>query len=96
MDKRKGQVYIQNWHISLRLKTIEADAAEHLGDCYVNATKSDSKKIDYIISVCSFSSNIFKNSFWLYGVVSICIFCVANPFINFGVGKYYLLPYNDL
>lgn len=71
-NKRKGQIYIQTWHSSLRLKTIEGDASEFLPDRYINAAKSDSKKIDFIISGCSFSSNIFKNSFWYDGEVIEC------------------------
>lgn len=67
--KRKGQVYIQTWHSSLRLKTIEKDAEKYLPENYINAAKSDSKKIDYIISGCEFSTNIFKNSFWYSGKV---------------------------
>ncbi len=67
--KRKNQVYIQTWHSSLRLKTIEKDAEKHLPENYINAAKSDSKKIDYIISGCEFSTNIFINSFWYSGKI---------------------------
>ena len=70
--KRKGQVYIQTWHSSLRLKMIEGDAKEYLPESYINAAKADSEKIDYIISGCSFSSNIFKNSFWYNGEIVEC------------------------
>ncbi len=67
--KRKGQIYLQTWHSSIRLKTIEADAEKHLPESYINAAKSDSEKIDYIISGCRFSTNIYKNSFWYDGAV---------------------------
>lgn len=70
--KRKNQVYIQTWHSSLRLKTIEKDASEHLPQNYIQAAMSDSKKIDYIISGCEFSTNIFKNSFWYSGKILEC------------------------
>lgn len=70
--KRKNQVYIQTWHSSLRLKTIEKDAEKSLPERYINAAKGDSTKIDYIISGCSFSSRIFKNSFWYDGKVIEC------------------------
>lgn len=68
-DKRKGQFYLQTWHSSLRLKKIEGDAAEALGEDYVRNSKEDSKKCDLIISGCRFSSDIFKNSFWYDGDV---------------------------
>ena len=77
--KRKGQVYIQTWHSSLRLKTIEKDAEKSLPENYINAAKGDSKKIDYIISGCSFSSQIFKNSFWYDGKLLEC----GTPRIDF-------------
>ena len=67
--KRKGQVYIQTWHSSLRLKTIEKDAEKTLSASYIQAAKSDSEKIDYIISGCAFSSRIFKNAFWYDGKI---------------------------
>ena len=70
--KRKGQVYIQTWHSSLRLKTIEKDAEKTLPERYIEAAKGDSKKIDYIISGCGFSSKIFKESFWYDGPVLEC------------------------
>lgn len=70
--KRKGQVYIQTWHSSLRLKTIERDAEKSLPEIYIKAAKSDSEKIDYIISGCAFSSRIFKNSFWYDGKLLEC------------------------
>lgn len=70
--KRKRQIYIQTWHSSLRLKTIEKDAAEFLPEQYISAAKKDSQKIDYIISGCKFSSNIFRNSFWYSGKIVEC------------------------
>lgn len=63
--KRKAQRYIQTWHSSLRLKCIEADA--DLGTQYEEFAKRDSSKIDVIFSGGSFSSNIFRNSFWFKG-----------------------------
>lgn len=83
--KRKNQVYIQTWHSSIRLKTIEKDAINHLPDHYIDAAKADSEKIDYIISGCEFSSRIFKNSFWYNGDVLEC----GTPRID------YLLNFND-
>ncbi len=77
--KRKNQIYIQTWHSSIRLKTIEKDAETSLSEKYIRAAKDDSKKIDYIISGCSFSSDIFKNSFWYKGNILEC----GTPRIDF-------------
>ena len=65
--KRKGQRYIQTWHSSLRLKCIEADA--NLGSDYEAFAVEDSKKIDVIFSGGTFSSSIFRNSFWYSGEI---------------------------
>lgn len=77
--KRKKQVYIQTWHSSIRLKTIEKDAENYLPQSYIDAAKGDSRKIDYIISGCKFSTNIFKNSFWYDGEILEC----GTPRIDF-------------
>lgn len=77
--KRKNQVYIQTWHSSIRLKTIEKDAQKNLPESYIQASKGDSKKIDYIISGCAFSSRIFKEAFWYDGKILEC----GTPRIDF-------------
>lgn len=64
---RRKQIYLQTWHSSLRLKKIEKDA--NLGPDYEVWAKSDSKKISVIISGCTFSSQIFRNSFWYSGKI---------------------------
>lgn len=61
-NKRKGQIYLQTWHSSLRLKKIEGDA--NLGRDYEDFACKDSAKIDYIVSGCEFSTQIFEHSFW--------------------------------
>lgn len=71
-NKRKGQFYIQTWHSSVRLKKIEGDAAETLGEDYIEHAKEDSSKCDLIISGCDFSTNIFANSFWYDGKILKC------------------------
>lgn len=68
-DKRKGQIYIQTWHSSTRLKKIEKDAIGDLSDEYIKFAMEDSKKCDAIISGSEFSTNIFKNSFWYNGKI---------------------------
>ncbi len=70
--KREGQVYIQTWHSSLRLKTIEKDAEGDLSEKYIKDAIADSKQIDYIISGCGFSSRIFAESFWYNGRILEC------------------------
>lgn len=65
--KRIGQIYIQTWHSSMRLKCIEGDA--NLGESYEEFAKRDSSQIDVIISGCKFSSSIFKKSFWYKGEI---------------------------
>ncbi len=70
--KRKGQIYIQTWHSSLRLKMIEKDAAEFLPQHYIADAIADSKRIDYLVSGCQFSSHIYRNSFWYDGKILEC------------------------
>lgn len=70
--KRSEQIYIQTWHSSLRLKTIEGDAAEHFSQDYILSCKEDSKKIDLLLSGCKFSSDIFKRAFWYDGQILEC------------------------
>ena len=67
-NKRPEQVYIQTWHSSLRLKMIEGDA-HSLPASYIEAAKVDSKKIDLLLSGCSFSSKIFRRAFWYNGEI---------------------------
>ena len=70
--KRKGQVYIQTWHSSIRLKKIERDAQRCFDENYIESAKEDSKKIDLLLSGCDFSTQIFKNSFWYSGEIMKC------------------------
>ena len=68
--KRRGQVYIQTWHSSVRLKKIEKDAG--LPGSYAKRAKKDSSKIDLILSGCSFSTEIFRRAFWYDGEIMEC------------------------
>ena len=70
--KRKGQVYIQTWHSSLRLKKVEGDAAEALPQTYIEAAKADSEKIDLLLSGCRYSTEIFRRAFWYDGEILEC------------------------
>lgn len=68
--KRRGQLYVQTWHSSLRLKKIEGDIEENLPSHYVKMAKEDSKKTDILLSGCQFSTEIFKRSFWYFGKIA--------------------------
>lgn len=68
-SKRPGQIYIQTWHSSLRLKKIEADAAEHFDPSYVETCREDSLRIDLLLSGCRFSSDVFRRAFWYDGEI---------------------------
>lgn len=68
--KRKGQLYIQTWHSSLRLKMIEKDTETTLPPHYVRMAKEDSKNIDVLLSGCQYSTSIFKRCFWYKGEIA--------------------------
>lgn len=65
--KRNGQIYIQTWHSSLRLKQIEKDAEKSLSNTYLEMAKHDSKQIDRLIVGSKKSKEIFKQAFWYDG-----------------------------
>ena len=67
--KRDKQIYIQTWHSSLRLKMIEKDAEDTLLQNYIKQAKEDSKKLDYLVSGCKYSTEIFKKCFWYDGEI---------------------------
>lgn len=67
--KRKGQLYIQTWHSSLRLKMIEQDTEDTLPLHYIRMAKADSQNIDFLLSGCKYSTSIFKRCFWYEGEI---------------------------
>lgn len=67
--KRHGQVYVQTWHSSLRLKMIEKDTEATLPSHYVEMAKRDSRQIDVLLSGCGASSDIFRRCFWYDGFI---------------------------
>ncbi|WP_260480513.1 CDP-glycerol glycerophosphotransferase family protein [Listeria booriae] len=67
--KKEAQVYIQTWHSPLRLKQIERDAEQELPSAYVIQAKQDAKMCDYMISGSSFSTELYRNSFWFKGEI---------------------------
>lgn len=68
--RRKGQLYVQTWHSSLRLKAIEADAGNSVPDHYVKMAKHDSEQISLLLSGCEKSSEIFRRAFWYDGEIT--------------------------
>lgn len=68
--KRKGQLYVQTWHSSLRLKKIEGDIEYNLPAHYVEMAKRDSCQTDVLLSGCQFSTDIFKRAFWYSGTIA--------------------------
>ncbi len=68
--KRKGQLYVQTWHSSLRLKMIEGDAEDTIPSHYVEMAKKDSMQTDILLSGCDFSTRIFKRAFWFDGEIA--------------------------
>ncbi len=96
--KRPGQIYIQTWHSSLRLKKIEGDAAQYFSEDYIDECKADSKKIDVLLSGCKFSTKIFRKAFWYDGEILECGTPRCDVFFNNTgdtkkkVYKYYDIP----
>ena len=80
--KRKKQFYIQTWHSSMRLKKIEKDASNNLGQEYIKSAKNDSNMINLIVSGNSFSTTTYKNSFWYSGTVLECGVPRCDLFLN--------------
>ncbi|MBR5809235.1 MAG: oligosaccharide flippase family protein [Clostridia bacterium] len=69
------------------LSTICSNLTASIGN--LNAVETKEKKIEMF--------NIINlATFWLYGVCSVCIFCVSNAFITAWIGKEYLLSYREL
>lgn len=64
IKKREGQLYIQTWHSSLRLKMIEKDAVQSAPASYVQMAKADSQQADAILSGCAYSTSIFQRCLW--------------------------------
>ena len=99
--KRKGQVYIQTWHSSLRLKKIEKDAIDSLGKDYEKSAFEDSSKIDLLLSGCDFSTEIFRRAFWYDGEIMKSgtprsdILINAPKYIRKKIFEYYNIPVNN-
>lgn len=70
--KRSGQIYIQTWHSSLRLKKIEKDTEATLPIHYVRMAIHDSAQTDLVVAGCRMSHITFANSFWYEGEILDC------------------------
>lgn len=98
-EKRIGQIYIQTWHSSLRLKKIEGDAIPGIPEDYIKAAKADSHKIDLLLSGCDFSTEIFRRAFWYSGEILKCgtprcdVFFNGDTEIKKKVFRYYDIPF---
>lgn len=69
-EKRKGQIYIQTWHSSLRTKHIEKDAEATLPANYIAMAKHDSPQVDYLLTGSDFGQKIFERAFWYSGKIA--------------------------
>lgn len=59
--KRKGQVYIQTWHGGIALKKISLDVNQTQE--FIENTKMEAEKIDYMISNSTFCTQMFRRAF---------------------------------
>lgn len=67
--KKEGQKYIMTWHSSIRLKRIEKDAAEQLGEKYMKRAASDSKMCDLMLSNSRLFTRQLRNTFGYDGEI---------------------------
>lgn len=68
-EKKKRQYYIQTWHGDFALKYIEGETERSLSPEYLAMTKSDSQRIDLVLSGSVSFSIIVKSSFWYNGEI---------------------------
>ena len=68
-EKKDKQYYIQTWHGDFALKYIEGEAERSLSPEYLAMTKSDSQRIDLVLSGSIPFSNIVRSSFWYDGEI---------------------------
>jgi CDP-glycerol glycerophosphotransferase len=70
--KRKQQFYIQTWHGAIGLKKVEKDVEHQLSAYYVKQAKYDSTMINLFLSDSTFTSQIYRSSFWYNGEILEC------------------------
>lgn len=69
VPKRPNQVYVQLWHSSAGLKSIERGAISSLSQDYIRLAMEDSEKTDIMISGSKFNSNRIRKDFWYDGKI---------------------------
>mgnify|MGYP000915936336 CR=1 FL=1 len=67
--KKKKQYYVQTWHNYLAFKAIEKEAENMLDKSYLRSAKSDSKKMNLLLSSSKFTTEQYKNYFWYNGEI---------------------------
>lgn len=67
--KKKSQKYIMTWHSSMRLKRIENDASEQLGDKYMRIARRDSEMCDLMLSNSQLFSSMIRSTFLYNGEI---------------------------
>lgn len=72
LKKRQGQIYVQTWHNSTRLKRTHADVISGLSLHFVSMAKTDAQQIDYLCCGSEFMYGVMKKSFWYSGEIVKC------------------------
>lgn len=72
LKKRQGQIYVQTWHNSTRLKRTHADVINGLSQHFISMAKTDAQQIDYLCCGSEFMYNVMKKSFWYSGDIVKC------------------------
>ena len=72
LKKRQGQIYVQTWHNSTRLKRTHADVINGLSQHFISMAKTDAQQIDYLCCGSEFMYGVMKKSFWYSGEIVKC------------------------
>ncbi|MCH5172535.1 MAG: CDP-glycerol glycerophosphotransferase family protein [Erysipelotrichales bacterium] len=72
LKKRQGQIYVQTWHNSTRLKRTHADVISGLSQHFISMAKTDAQQIDYLCCGSEFMYSVMKKSFWYSGDIVKC------------------------
>lgn len=63
--KRRGQIYLQTWHGSDGVKSVEKAVENYLSKWYLRMAKEDGKMTDAIVSSRQLQTQGIKDNFWL-------------------------------
>lgn len=72
VPKKKGQFYVQTWHGSIALKSIEWDAADSLSPEYLAQAEADTRNCDLMLSGNDFFTQLCRRAFRFKGEVLTC------------------------